>query len=298
VIGTAPAVDSDTEPRPPRSRALLSGGLNGTGARWLLVPPAVFLALALGAPIVYLTILGFQNGGFDAALDDTVFRGSVPRTFLLAAVVTAFAVVLGTISAIGLAVAPKWVAAVMLICLFTLFWTSLLVRTYGWLLLYLPQGAMYEVLHSVGLRDEPLDIFQKPLASYPAMVHVMLPYVVLPVYASLRQVEPDQIRAARVLGARPLRILGRVLLPQMRAGIIAAAVLVFIISLGFFVTPSLLGDPTSPTVAGLIGSTFNQPEADNVASAMSLLLLAVVVVIYALADKILGISKQWEEERA
>lgn len=294
MISTAPAVETDTGPRPPRSRARLGGGLNGTGARWLLVPPAVFLVLALGGPIVYLTVLGFQNAGFDAALDDTVFRNSVPRTFVLAAVVTVFAVVLGTIYAIGLAVAPKWVAITMLVCLFTLFWTSLLVRTYGWLLLYLPQGALYEGLNTVGLRDEPLDIFQKPLAAYPAMVHVMLPYVVLPVYASLRQVEPDQIRAARVLGARPLRILGRVLLPQMRAGIIAAAVLVFIISLGFFVTPSLLSGPTNPTVASVIAGQFNLPDSTSIAAAMSILLLGVIFVFYFVADRLFRISEQWE----
>ena len=294
MIGTAPAVEADPSSRGPRSQARLRGGFNGTGASWLLVPPAVFLALALGAPIVYLTILGFQNGGFGAALDDTVFRGSVPRTFLLAAVVTAFAVVLGTIYAIGLAVAPRWVAVLMLVCLFTLFWTSLLVRTYGWLILYLPQGALYEALHGVGLRDEPLDIFQKPFAAYPAMVHVMLPYVVLPVYASLRQVEPDQIRAARVLGARPLRILGRVLLPQMRAGIIAAAVLVFIISLGFFVTPSLLSGPTNPTVASVIAGQFNLPDSASIAAAMSMLLLGVIFVFYFVADRLFKISEQWE----
>lgn len=294
MIRTAPAAEADPSSRGPRSQARLGGGLNGTGARWLLVPPAVFLALALGAPIVYLTILGLQNGGYGAALDDTVFRDSVPRTFLLAVVVTAFAVVLGTIYSIGLAVAPKWVAVVMLVCLFTLFWTSLLVRTYGWLILYLPQGALYEALHTVGLRDEPLDIFQKPLAAYPAMVHVMLPYVVLPVYASLRQVEPDQIRAARVLGARSLRILGRVLLPQMRAGIIAAAVLVFIISLGFFVTPSLLSGPTNPTVASVIAGQFNLPDSASIAAAMSMLLLGVIFVFYFVADRLFKISEQWE----
>lgn len=130
------------------------------------------------------------------------------------------------------------------------------------------------------------------------MVHVMLPYAVLPVYQSLRQIEPTQLRAARVMGARPWLTLRRVVLPQLKPGMLSATVLVFIMSLGFYITPALLGDPTSPTVAGLIGGTFNQPEADNVASAMSLLLLAVVLVIYALADRVLGMSKQWESERA
>jgi putative spermidine/putrescine transport system permease protein len=294
VIRTPPAVEASPSSGGPRSRAHVRGGFNGTGARWLLVPPAVFLALALGAPIVYLTVLGFQNGGFGAALDDTVFRDSVPRTFLLAAVVTAFAVVLGTIYAIGLAVAPKWVAVVMLVCLFTLFWTSLLVRTYGWLILYLPQGALYEALHGVGLRDEPLDIFQTDLAAYPAMVHVMLPYVVLPVYAAMRQVDPTHIRAARVLGARPARILFKVLIPQLRTGIISAMVLVFIMSLGFYVTPVLLSGPTNPTVAAVIGGQFQVPGAQSIAAAMSVLLLAVIVVFYAACDRAFRISEQWE----
>jgi putative spermidine/putrescine transport system permease protein len=118
------------------------------------------------------------------------------------------------------------------------------------------------------------------------------------VYQSLRQIEPTQLRAARVMGARPMLTLRRVVLPQLKPGMLSATVLVFIMSLGFYITPALLGDPTSPTVAGLIGNTFNQPQADNVASAMSLLLLAVVLLIYALADRILGMSKQWEQERA
>jgi putative spermidine/putrescine transport system permease protein len=277
-----------------RSRAHRRDLFAGTGATWLLLPPAVFLALALGVPIVYLVVLGFQHGGFGDALGNEVFRESIPRTFLLAAVVTCFAVVLGTIYAIALAVAPKGVAIAMLLCLFALFWTSLLVRTYGWLLLYLPRGALYQAAHAAGLRDQPLDIFQKPLAAYPAMVHVMLPYVVLPVYASLRQIDANQIRAARVLGARPLRILWRVLLPQMRGGIVSAGVLVFIISLGFFVTPSLLSGPTNPTVASVIASYFNLPDSASIAAAMSMLLLGVLFVFYVVADRLFRISEQWE----
>jgi putative spermidine/putrescine transport system permease protein len=292
-------VTDDTATGPPArpttgSRSRLRGAFAGTGATWLLLPPTVFLVLALGVPIVVLMILGSQDGGFDGALSNEVFRSSIPSTFLLAAVVTSLAVVLGTIYAIGLAVAPRWVAIVMVVCLFTVFWTSLLVRTYGWLVVYLPQGALYQTLHALGLRDEPLDIFQKPLAAYPAMVHVMLPFVVLPVVGSIRQIEPDQIRAARVLGAGPVTILHRVLLPQMRSGIIAAAVLVFLISLGFFVTPSLLNGPTNPTVASVIAGQFNLPDSTSVAAAMSLLLVGVVFVFYAVADRLFKISEQWE----
>jgi putative spermidine/putrescine transport system permease protein len=273
----------------------LRRALGGSGASWLLVPPLAFLVLLLLLPVAYLVIRGSQHSGFSDALHDEGFREAIPRTFLLAGIVTVFAVVLGTVYAIGLSVAPRGIAALMLVCLFTLFWTSLLVRTYGWLLLYLPQGALYQTLHAAGLRDRPIGIFQTANAAYPAMVHVMLPYVVLSVYAALRQVDPTHIRAARVLGARAGRILWRVLLPQMRAGIISATVLVYIMSLGFYITPQLLNGPTSPTVASVIGGEFNVPGRGSVAAAMSVLLLAVIVVFYAVADRLFKISEQWEQ---
>ena len=295
-VSTAPA-PAPAAPAAPRRKGL-HGALSGSGASWMLGPPLVFLFLLLGLPVLFLVIRTFSNAGLSTALEDQSFRDAVPRTIIMAAVVTVVTLITGTIYALALGLAPRWAQVLLFGLLFLIFWTPLLVRTYGWILLQLPQGAIYWALHGVGLLDEPLEVYQKTIAAYPAMVHVMMPYAVLPIFQSLRQIEPTQLRAARVMGAKPLLTLWRVVLPQLKPGMISAAVLVFIISLGFFVTPSLLGDPTSPTVAGLIGGTFNQPEGDNVASAMSLLLLAVVVIIYALADRLLGISKQWEQERA
>ncbi|MEA2179281.1 MAG: putative spermidine/putrescine transport system permease protein [Solirubrobacteraceae bacterium] len=292
-VSSAPAPPAPV-PVPRAQRRALSG----SGASWLLGPPIVFLLLLLGLPIMFLVIRTFTNAGLSTAVNDEGFRDAIPRTLLMAAVVTVLTLVTGTVYALAIGLAPKWARVVLFGLLFLIFWTPLLVRTYGWILLQLPQGAIYWALHGIGLLDQPLDVYQKTIAAYPAMVHVMLPYAVLPIYQSLRQIEPTQLRAARVMGARPWLTLRRVVLPQLKPGMLSATVLVFIMSLGFYITPALLGDPTSPTVAGLIGGTFNQPEADNVASAMSLLLLAVVLLIYALADRILGMSKQWERERA
>ncbi len=291
-VTTAPAPVPATPSRP-RAR-----GLSGSGAGWLLGPPIAFLVLLLGLPIMFLVIRTFSNSGLSTAVNDEAFRDAIPRTLLMAAVVTVLTLIAGTIYALAIGVAPRWAQVLLFGLLFLIFWTPLLVRTYGWILLQLPQGAIYWALHGIGLLDEPLDVYQKTIAAYPAMVHVMMPYAVLPIFQSLRQIEPTQLRAARVMGARPMLILRRVVLPQLKPGMLSATVLVFIMSLGFFITPSLLGDPTAPTVAGLIGNTFNQPQADNVASAMSLLLLAVVLIIYALSDRVLGMSKQWEQERA
>jgi len=203
------------------------------------------------------------------------------------------ALLFGTIYALALVIAPTWMKVVLFFALFTIFWTSLLVRTYGWILLILPQGALYWALHGLGLRDAPLDIYQKPPAPYPAMVHVMLPYVVLPVYAAARSLDPMHIRAARVLGAKPFLILRKVVLPQLRPGMVSGAILVFVMSLGFYVTPQLLGAARSPMVASLIGTYFNTPNRAGTAAAMSLLLLLVVVIVYLVADRVFKVSEQW-----
>jgi putative spermidine/putrescine transport system permease protein len=278
------------------------GGLNdafgGSGASWLLVPPILFLGLLLVVPLGYLFVLAFEHGsagktGFGEAFGDHYFWAAMWRTFVLAAVVSIFTLFFGTFYALAIAASPRWLAIVLLIALFTIFWTSLLVRTYGWLLLDLPQGGIYWALHGLGLRDKPLEIFQTNTASYPAMVHVMLPYVVLPVFAATRQLDPMQIRAARVLGAKPLLIIWKVLLPALKGGMAAGAVLVFVMSLGFYVTPTLLGDPTKQLVASTIGHSFSVPGSAPTAAAMSLALLAIVVVVYVIADRVFRVSETW-----
>jgi putative spermidine/putrescine transport system permease protein len=107
-----------------------------------------------------------------------------------------------------------------------------------------------------------------------------------------------QIRAARVLGAKPPMILWKVLLPALRGGIIAGAVLVFVMSLGFYVTPTLLGDPTKQMVASTIGHSFSVPGAAPTAAAMSLALLAIVVIVYLVADKVFRVSETWGGDAA
>jgi len=284
-----------------RRLGALSDALGGSGARWLLVPPIVFIGLLLIVPLIYLVILAFEQTlteqtGLSSVLGDHQFWESLWRTFVLAALVSVFTLIFGTLYAIALAVAPRWLAILMLIALFTIFWTSLLVRTYGWMLLYLPEGPIYSVLHAVGLQQGPIEIFQTNFASYPAMVHVMLPFVVFPVFAATRQIDPMQIRAARVLGARPPLILWKVVLPALRAGMAAGAVLVFVMSLGFYVTPTLLGNPTQPLISGLIGNAFHQPGEAPSAAAMSIVLLAVVIVVYIAADRVFRVSETWGAE--
>jgi putative spermidine/putrescine transport system permease protein len=297
-----PAAAASVDRTPPVDGRRWLGGLNdafgGSGASWLLVPPILFLGLLLVVPLGYLFVLAFEHGGagktgFGEAFGDHYFWQAMWRTFVLAVVVSFFTLVFGTFYALAIAASPRWLAIILLIALFTIFWTSLLVRTYGWLLLDLPQGGIYWALHGLGLRSKPLEIFQTNTASYPAMVHVMLPYVVLPVFAATRQLDPMQIRAARVLGAKPWLIIWKVLLPALRGGMAAGAILVFVMSLGFYVTPTLLGSPTKQLVASTIGHDFSVPGSAPTAAAMSLALLAIVIVVYVIADKVFRVSETW-----
>lgn len=303
MAGDAVEISPKTASRPPGAGGTprlgrLNGAFSGTGARWLLAPPLLFLFLLMAVPLGYLMVLSFEHvqggdTGIAHVLGDSFFRASLWRTLVLATIVAGITLIIGTLYAIALAAAPKWLSVLMLIALFTIFWTSLLVRTYGWLLLYLPEGPLYTVLHAVGLRNSPLDIFQTNFASYPAMVHVMMPFVVLPVFAATRQIDPMHIRAARVLGARPWLILWKIVLPSLRSGMAAGAVLVFIISLGFYVTPTLLGSQTTQLVATRIGRAFSAPGEAPEAAGMSLCLLAVVVVVYIVADRVFRVSETW-----
>ena len=267
----------------------------GSGAAWLLGLPLVFLGLFLLVPLVLLAWTTFEHGVgvVDTVFDDPLWLQSLQTTGLIAVVVTVVTLVVGTAYALGLGLAPGWVKAILLVSILAILWSSLLVRTYGWILIYLPTGIIYQVLGWLGFSPQPLSIYQTSTAMYPAMIHVMLPSMILPVYASVRRLDLSQVRAAQTLGARPLLVLRKVVLPQLRPGMLAGAILVFLSALGFYVTPQLLGSPFQPTVAMLIGIIFNRQDAFDEATAMSLILILTVAVLYFLADRLFRVSEQW-----
>jgi putative spermidine/putrescine transport system permease protein len=273
-------------------RGLLS---RGSGATWLLGLPIAFLSVFLVVPLVLLAQTTFRNGFgvLGTVIHEPLFAQSLETTGLIAVVVTATTLVIGTVYALALALAPTWIKLLLFASILAILWSSLLVRTYGWILIYLPTGVLYKVLGWIGFSPQPLSIYQTTTAMYPAMIHVMLPTMILPIYASVRRLDRDQLRAAQTLGARPLLTLRKVILPQLQPGMTAGAILVFLSSLGFFVTPQLLGSPFEPTVAMLIALKFNQHDAFEQAAALSLLLVVAVVGFYVIADRLFKVSERW-----
>lgn len=268
----------------------------GTGARWLLALPVAFLVVCLLAPLVSVatTAVGERGWGvFAEVAASDIFVDATRRTLLLAAVVTGCCWVLGLAYGLGLAVTRGAVRALLLGALLVVFWTSLVVRTYGWILVYQPSGPLSRLLVDVGLRDRPLDLLQTAAAMYPAMVHVMLPLMVLPIYGAVRTLDRQRIWAARSLGASPTLLLRKVVLPELRVASAAGAMLVFISSLGFYVTPALLGGPSNLTAGTLIAQEFYELLDFGTASAMGVLLLAAVAGLYLAGDRLLDVSTRW-----
>jgi len=273
------AVAAPGEPTGIRAGALLALPLTA-GVVFLLLPLVALMARALSDEGV---------GGFADVLGDDTFLDAGGRTLTLAVVVTAICAVLGTVYALAMVIAPRLLGLVLLGVLLSGFWISLLVRTFGWVLLFQPNGALDQWLRSLGLLDGTLDLLQTTKAMYPAMIHVLLPFFVLPVYAACLRIDTEQLRAGQSLGAGPLLVLRHVVLPHLRPSIVAAASLVFMLSLAFYVTPLLIGGPTQLTIATLIDRQFSQQFDLGSAAVMGLILLFVVLAIYAVVDRFVSL---------
>ena len=283
-------VEADGASRLSRRR----GGLDPSGIRAgsLLAIPLAAAAIFLLAPLILLGVRALSSvglPGFGAIVVDPTFIDATGRTFLLAVVVTAACMIIGTAYAVALVTFPRLVSRLLMSALLSAFGVSLLVRTFGWVILFQPNGALDQTLALWGLPTTGSGLLQTTGAMFPAMIHVLLPYVVLPVYAAATQLDHEQLRAAQSLGARPFAVTWRVILPHLRPSIIAGASLVFLLSLAFYVTPRLLGGPSQLTVATLIDRQFNERFDLGGSAAMGLLLLVVVLAVYAVVSRFVDI---------
>jgi putative spermidine/putrescine transport system permease protein len=264
-------------------------------SRWLLWPPVIFFIIALGAPLIALVIQSFSDGsnGFAGIFTLSVFAGSVVRTLVLAAVVTVVSMVLGVAYAFAISLAPFWLRLVLLTGLVLSLWTSSLVRSFGWMLLELPKGAIYWFLNLVGLSDQPISLYQTALGMYPAMISIMLPFAALPLVSAIASIDRELLNAATVYGARSWLTLRTVVLPQIGPAMISGGVLVFVMSLGFYVTPVLLGGPSNLTLSGLINLQLGTANRPDLAAAISILLTGGTLLIYLIADRLFRVSEKW-----
>ncbi|WVT77889.1 ABC transporter permease (plasmid) [Sinorhizobium chiapasense] len=223
-----------------------------------------------------------------APADNSVYLAILQRTFGIAALVTFVSLLLAFPVAYFLANGPKaWRSVVMGLVLLPL-WTSLLVRTAAWVVLLQDQGLLNQALQWLHLTSQPLHlIFHRPGVII-AMVHVSLPYMVLPLYATMATIKPDYMRAGESLGATPFLVFRRIYLPLTAPGVAAGCLLVFIMSLGYYITPALVGGASDQMVSYFIAYYTSEAVNWGLAGALALVLLVATSILYVLYSRIAG----------
>ena len=259
----------------------------------LAVPLVVFMLAFYAVPVVTMLMRSVSDPSwtidhYAALSDDPVFLKVFWNTLNTSVIVTVATLLLGYPVALALVRAPKW-APVILILILLPFWTSVLVRSYAWMVLMGRHGLINEALLAAGLLDRPLRILNTPLATQIAMTHILLPYMILPIANALRQIDPSLARAAAGLGASPWATFRQVTLPLSMSGVAAGILLVFVLALGFYITPAMVGGPREITLSMLISQQVDQLNWAYAAT-LSAVLLATALGLIALFYRLPGIG--------
>ncbi|MEK1930502.1 MAG: ABC transporter permease [Pararhizobium sp.] len=215
------------------------------------------------------------------------------RTFTVSASVTLLCLLLGYPLAALIARSKGAVANTLLILVLLPFWTSLLVRTSAWVVLLQSRGVVNSALAWLGIIDpsQPLELIYNRIGVLVAMTHILLPFMVLPIYSVMKSIPPVYLRAASSLGASPLSAFWRIYLPMSMPGVSAGGLLVFILALGYYITPALVGGPRDQMVSYYIAYYSNQVTNWGMAAALSAILLVAVLILYAVYNRIVGIDR-------
>lgn len=214
------------------------------------------------------------------------------RTFALSAAITAICLVLGFPVAHLLAILPLRRANVLMILVLLPFWTSLLVRTSSWIVLLQGQGVVNSLLIAAGIigEDGRLSMIYNRTGTIVAMTHILLPFMILPLYSVMKTIPPSYARAARSLGASSWTAFRRIYLPLTVPGIGAGAMLVFILAVGYYITPALVGGASGQLISNQIAFHMQNTLNWSLAAALATLLLAAVLLLYWLYDRLVGID--------
>jgi putative spermidine/putrescine transport system permease protein len=257
----------------------------------LLLAPALLVVIALLiVPLLWLAWQSIrQDGGFTLEhykrfLTDSVYWMTFLQTFRIAFVVTLTTVLLGyPVAYVAAGLSQKWGMLILAMVLLP-FWTSVLVRAYSWLILLQRTGIVNSALQEAGLTSGPLALINNEFGTVMATIHILLPFMVLPLYATMKKIPPELILAGASLGGSPLHVFLRVFLPLSLPGMIAGMVLVFVLTLGFYITPELLGGGRTYMVSMLVSRNIEVYNEWGAASSISVVLMVCVFLVFRLAS--------------
>jgi len=255
-------------------------------------------------PFYILSMLDLRQspGGSIEAVpaDRAIYKSILVRTLGISLFVTMLTLVLGYPVAYLLATSPQKTASILMIFVLLPFWTSLLVRTTAWMVLMTDGGVFAGLMHFTGvtwflnlvglLNGEP-ELFKTRFATIVAMTHIQLPFTLLPIYSVMKTISPTYMRAAKSLGGTPFYSFLRVYMPQTLPGVAAGCLLTFILCLGYYITPAIVGGPTDQMISGFIERAINSENNWGKASALGVILLTATLILYYVYNKLVGIDR-------
>lgn len=260
------------------------------------LPALTLIALFFVVPVVALLLRsvtepvpGLQN--YAILFGDGTYVRVFFNTFLVATVVTAVTVILAFPVAWMLAIMPPALGSIVFGIIILSMWTNLLTRTYAWMVLLQRTGVINRTLMDIGLISQPLPLINNLTGVTIGMVYIMLPFMILPLVGTLRAIDPMTLRAAALCGASPFDAFRRILLPLSLPGIAAGGLMVFVMSLGYFVTPTLLGGTSNMMLAAMIAQMIQSLLNWGLGSAAAFILLLVTMALYALQLRLVGAKR-------
>ena len=255
--------------------------------RWALLalPATAYLVLFFVLPLLDMSTrsvteppdVGLSN--YTRFFEEDANLRVLTNTFWIAILTTLVCLLVGFPFAYLMTVVPGRIAGMLLIAVLLPFWSSTLVRTFAWQVILRDTGVINTFLVDLGVASEPLPLIRTTTGVILGMSHILLPFMVLPIWAVLRRIDPEFSRAAANLGASPATAFRRVVLPLSLPGVIAGCLLVFVLALGFYITPALLGGPRDQMISQLIVEQVTRSLDWGFAAAMSVLLMALTLAI-------------------
>lgn len=273
----------------PAGRSVPWRRLSAGGWPLLLVPAGVLVATCFAYPLVAIFARSFAEprpglDNYRQLWHSAVFHTVLGRTFTTAALVCLVCLVLGYPYAYLMTVAGRRWRGIMLLVVLVPFWTSLMVRTFSWLVLLQDNGLVNNALDAIGIGRLPL--IRNTTGVTIGMAQVMLPFAVLPMYATMQKIDRRLLDAAENCGARPVTAFARIYVPLSIPGVMAGMSIVFIISLGFFITPQFLGSPSNALLSQLLYTEVSRLGNWGYGAAMGFVLMVTAVVILLLLQGI------------
>ncbi|MCR0982870.1 ABC transporter permease [Roseomonas populi] len=261
---------------------------------WLLLAPALLLLAGLFLfPIGWFLHASISELGTWSEIlteaEDVLLSGAISRSLVttgwIGVVVTLLVLVIGYPMSYALSRARGWVFTAILLCIVLPYFTSTIVRTYAWMVLLGRNGLINQILLGLGLVGEPVNLLYNRTGVIIGMTYVLLPYMVLTLFAAMKAVDPRLMQAAEGMGASPAQVFRKVFMPLTLHGVVAGVLITFILAIGFFVTPALMGGPSDVMIAMLIEREVEITQNWPSAALMTIVLLVVTLALYAVYSR-------------